>query len=148
MENDVMINFGDYDEFEKTRKNVIGEGTYFIVWSDSPDYVYKVDKSIRGSLDEQKELIQKKNNTGIMSPMELVGYMTSEGGMHPVFKQKRFVMLENYIIDWMKNHGWKKVGRWAYTKGNQFVNDVKACNVALDENFNPIVIDMDLYENV
>ena len=141
-----MINFGDYEEFKNSNENVIGEGTHCIVWSDSPEYVYKVDKSIRKSLDEQRELMEKKNRTGVIAPLELIGYMTSERGYHPVYKQKRYRTLEDLVIDWMKDKGWKKVEKWGYVKGNQFLCDVRPCNIALDENFNPIIIDMNLYD--
>ena len=141
-----MINFGDYDEFVNSNENVIGEGTHNIVWSDSPEYVYKVDKSTRENLDET--LINKKNSTGIFAKTELVGYMTSEHGKHPVYKQKRYKTIEDYVDEQLSKQGWKKIEKWRYIRDNVIITDVRPCNIALDENKDIIIIDMNLHEKV
>lgn len=139
-----MINFGDYEEFKNSCKDIIGEGAHNIVWSDSPEYVYKVDKSIRETFDN----FDKKNKTGIFAETELVGYMTSKEGKHPVYKQKRYITLEDYIRQQLEEKGWTKIEKWRYSKGNTIISDINPFNIALDENKNVIVIDMNLHEKL
>jgi len=148
MENELK-NYGDCIAFVNSLKNKIVRPRT-IIWDAEDGYVYKLRSDDYDNLEDFKRELDIKNSIEEFEKCELVGYVTRNGKMLPIIKQKKLATYVDIIIKFLKDHGYNIVAGNHETiceKNGIRISDLYYTNVGLDENNNIKFLDINVDTN-